>query len=55
MNEGENVEQVKSLHIANENVNGVASVGDSLTIPQKLNLELLFHQRFHLYVYNQEK
>lgn len=49
------MEQLKPPHVAAENVNGVAAVGDSLTIPQKLNLELLFHQRFHLYVCNQEK
>ena len=49
------MEELKPPYVAGENVNGVAAEGDSLTVPQKLNLEFLFHQRFHPYVYNQEK
>ena len=36
MNEGENVEKVKSLHIANENVNGAITLENDWTVLQSV-------------------
>lgn len=35
--------KLKTLHIAGRNVNGTAIREESLAVPQKLNIELLWH------------